>query len=655
MRKWPAVGLFILCLSPLARGADPQPYKVKLASTPDSALNAVLQGTSELISLRKTAPVGPFALIGRARSDINRLKTVLESYGYYQGNVTVKIDSLPLDDPTLGDELTNKPPKTDADVEVAFELGPQFHLGKVDLTGDVPPEAAAAVKLSPGAPAVAAQVLAAADRVRQVLAEDGYAFAKVDPPKAKENSAQQLINVTIHMEPGAKYRIGEIRLTGLKTINESYVRKRLLIRPGDQYKGSKIEEARRDLLAVGAFTQVTASVDPQPDASGQVPLTFKFRERKPHAVGLTGAYSSDLGVSLGVNWLKHEVTGNADSLTLSASIINLGGGTAANGIGYDLNGKYLIPDWKTRDQALQVQAAILKQSLDAYDQKAATAGVAVIRKLSSLWNVSAGLTLEQEQITQERPNDDTVAAELGCDPNAPDFRPDAPIKVRQCTYDYTLIGLPLNGSYNSTGLDSPLVDATHGVRASLTVTPTFSIGHKTSEFIITQLTAATYLDLQKFGWTHDPGRSVFAFRYLAGLAAGASQFSLPPDQRFYAGGSGTIRGYRFQAVGPDYFPDGNPVGGTAINAFTIEHRQRIGAALGFATFIDGGNVSDKLNPIHGQFRTGVGVGLRYYTALGPLRVDFAVPLQRRTTDSNGNKLPNPDDAFEVYIGLGQAF
>jgi translocation and assembly module TamA len=493
--------------------------------------------------------------------------------------------------------------------------------------------------------------LAAAARVRQVLAENGYAFAKVDPPKAKENSARRVLNVTLHMEPGAKYRIGEIRLTGLKTINESYIRKRLLIKPGDQYKGSAIETARRDLLAVGAFTQVTASVDPKPDATGQVPLTFKFRERKAHTVGLTGAYSSDLGVSLGVNWLKREITGNADSLTLAASVINLGGGTASNGIGYDLNGKYLIPDWKTRDQALQVQAAVLKQSLDAYDQKAATAGVAVIRKLSSLWNVSAGLTLEQEQIIQEAPPDPTVAAELGCKANAPVFRPDAPVQVPRCTYDYTLIGLPLSATYNTTGLDSPLVDATHGVRASLTVTPTFSIGHTTSEFVVTQLTAATYLDLQHFGWTHDPGRSVLAFRYLAGLAAGASQFSLPPDQRFYAGGSGTIRGYRFQSVGPDRFADGNPIGGTSINAFTIEHRQRIGAALGFATFIDGGNVSDKLDPLHGQLKVGVGVGLRYYTALGPLRVDFAVPLQRRS----GKDVVNPDDSFEVYIGLGQAF
>src|SRR5262249_35076838 len=153
-----------------------------------------------------------------------------------------------------------------------------------------------------------------------------------------------------------------------------------------------------------------------------------------------------------------------------------------------------------------------------------------------------------------------------------------------------------------------------------------------------------YFDLQHLGLSHDPGRSVLALRALGGLAAGASQFSLPPDQHFYAGGSGTIRGYRYQSVGPT-FPDGNPIGGTAINAGTIEFRQRVGAALGFATFVDAGNVSRNLNPLKGDLKVGVGVGVRYYTALGPLRVDLAFPLQRRS----GRGVANPDDAFEIYI------
>jgi translocation and assembly module TamA len=638
----------LLLISPIARGADPQPYKVKLADTRDSALNDALQSTSELLSLRKSAPVGPFGLMGRAQNDIGRLKTVLESVGYYQGSVAIRIDSLPLDDPRLGEELTNKSAKDEASVEVSFTLGPQYHLGRIELTGDVPDKAAKSLQLSTGAPAVAADVLAAADRVRRTLADDGYAYAKVDPPHAKENSAERVLNVSIHVTPGERYRLGDIRLDGLKTINESYVRKRLLIRSGEQYKASEVEKARRDLLAVGVFTQVNVELPPHPDADGRVPLTFKFRERKSHAVGLTGAYSSDLGVSAGVNWLKREITGNADSLALSANVIDLGGGTASNGIGYDLNGKYSLPDWKTRDQTLQVELGALRQSLDAYDQKAVSTGVSVIRKLSQLWSVSAGFTAEREQIVQESPPDPVESGSVGCTTNiAP---PREGTSEPRCTYHYTLLGLPLGATYNTTGQASPLTDAIKGVRASLLLTPTLSLGRPSAKFLVTQLTAATYFDLQKLGLTRDAGRSVLALRALGGLAAGASQFSLPPDQRFYAGGSGTIRGYRYQSVGPP-FPDGKPIGGTAINAGTIEYRQRIGAALGFATFVDAGNVSQNLNPLKGNLKVGVGAGVRYYTALGPLRVDFAIPLQKRS----GPDVANPDDSFEVYIGLGQAF
>jgi len=643
-----ACGLVAASLAGVALGADLQPYTVSFTKTPDSALNTMLKGTSDLSNLRKSAPVGPFALIGRAQSDIARLQTVLQSFGYYQGTASITIDSLPLDDSGLGDELTRKPPKEEAKVAVAFTLGPLYHLGEIQLTGDAPPVAATALKLSTGSPAVAANVLAAADRVRQALGEDGYAFAKVDPPHAKENFSHHVLNVSIHVTPGGRYQLGEIRLQGLKTINESYVRRRLLLHSGDQYRASAIEAARRDLLAVGVFTQVSVTLDPAPDATGRIPVTFKFRERKPRTVGFTAAYSSDLGASVGVNWVKREITGNADSLTLSADVLNLGGGSASDGIGYDVNGKYLLPDWKIRDQSLQVNLGVLKQSLDAYDQKAVLTGVSVIRKLSQVWSISAGFAAEREQIIQEAPPDATESAAVGCTTSI------APPRVGttepRCTYDYTLLSVPLNGTFNTTGLDSPLADATHGVHASLTLTPTFSIGHPSAQFLITQLTASTYFDLHDLGLVSDGGRSVVAVRGLMGLAAGASQFDLPPDQRFYAGGSGTIRGYRYQSVGPE-FSDGNPIGGTAIDAVTIEFRQRIGTALGFAVFVDAANVSTSVNPISGALKVGVGAGLRYYTALGPLRIDLAVPVQRRT----GASVVNPDESFQIYIGLGQAF
>jgi translocation and assembly module TamA len=137
---------------------------------------------------------------------------------------------------------------------------------------------------------------------------------------------------------------------------------------------------------------------------------------------------------------------------------------------------------------------------------------------------------------------------------------------------------------------------------------------------------------------------------LVGVAGGANTFSLPPDQRFYAGGSGTIRGYRYQSVGP-LFPDGNPMGGRAINAGTVEYRQRVATSFGAVAFVDAGSVSTNLSPFNGKAQEGAGVGVRYYTPIGPLRVDVAVPIKKRPRTATFRG----DDAFEIYIGLGQAF
>jgi translocation and assembly module TamA len=172
---------------------------------------------------------------------------------------------------------------------------------------------------------------------------------------------------------------------------------------------------------------------------------------------------------------------------------------------------------------------------------------------------------------------------------------------------------------------------------------------------------------------------VLAARALAGQASGAGEFSLPPDQRFYGGGSGTIRGFRYQGVGPQFcvknavpvanqpcFTDGNPIGGTAIVAGSLEWRQRFAKNFGGAVFVDAGQVSASLKPLPSDFRVGVGMGVRYYTPIGPIRFDVAVPTGRKTGRNYTATNPNPppallhlgekgDDAFEIYIGLGQAF
>ncbi len=198
--------------------------------------------------------------------------------------------------------------------------------------------------------------------------------------------------------------------------------------------------------------------------------------------------------------------------------------------------------------------------------------------------------------------------------------------------------MPVTGVYDSTGLADPLSDPTKGGRATISITPTLAFGSKTQLFLVMQASGTMYFDIS------GDGRSVIATRALIGSIEGGSNFDLPPDQRLYAGGSGTVRGFRYQSIGP-YFPDGKPAVASSVDSVSLEYRQRLWSDYGFAAFVDAGQAGANSVPFNGGVEVGAGLGARYYTSIGAIRADVAVPVTRA---------PN-SDAFEIYIGIGQAF
>jgi translocation and assembly module TamA len=598
------------------------------------------------VSLRKSAPASPPGLILRARSDTVRLKTVLESYGYYQSAVTASIDGEPLVSADLVDKLTALPAGKDATVVVSYVAGPLYHLGKVTLEGDLPPDLRGLLDLHTGQPAVAADVINAGTRLLRALQDKGYAFAQVVGPIAYEQPQARELEVNYTVTTGKTARFGAIVVTGLQRTREESVRSRLGMHTGDPYSADAIDRARRNLLAMGVFGTVIVDTAKTPDPDGSVPVTFRVSERKRHAVVLDARYSTDLGGSGGVTWTDNNLFAHAEQLTVNASIINLNG-SATNGVGYDTGARLAIPEFLNPQQTLQFSLTAIKQPLLIYDQTAETAGITLTRNLSKIWSASAGFTATEDQIYQ--PQEQFVIGDLD-----------------RKTFYYTLFAVPLSLRYDSTDLSSPLLDPTHGMRAALTVSPTLSLGPPNATYVITQIRASAYLDLHDLSLT-DPGRTVIAVHGLYGYAQGAKVTDLPPDQRFYAGGSGSVRGYPFQSIGPQFsdpqyldttpqnaqtilgpgYSINTPIGGVAVDAGSVELRQRVGRNYGFALFVDAGRVGQTALPFSGQYAVGLGTGLRYYTPIGPLRLDIAFPT---------HLLPPPNNAhFELYIGLGQSF
>ena len=417
-----------------------------------------------------------------------------------------------------------------------------------------------------------------------------------------------MLALTFQVDTGPRLHLGALKFEGLKDVNEDFVRDALTIHSGDLYKPSAIESARKTLAELGVFSGVSVHAADHANADHTIDLTFDFQERPMHTVAFSAAYATDRGASGSASWSHHNLFGNAEQLNLKAAVTDIGG-TAASGIGYNLSAQFLKPRFVDPDQAFEADLAGVKQNLDAYNQTAETFGVYLRRKFSARWNGSAGATFAHDDVEQEN--------------------------TKRL---YQLLALPLSVTYDAVSPSDPLADPLSGYRATFSATPTLALGSSDLLFAILRAAGSAYFDLS------GDGRSVLALRAMAASIQGGSNLDVPPDQRLYAGGSATVRGFRYQSVGPR-FADKNPVGATSMDAGTIEFRQRITEDWGAALFADAGQASAESTPFNGKLNVGAGAGVRYYTPIGAIRADFAIPLTHY----------NNRDSFEIYIGLGQAF
>lgn len=587
-----------------AGAANPVPYTVQFAPTGDAELDSLLKQTASLVALQKKLPAAPFALIGRAQADQAQFAIVLHSLGYDAGQVDMRIDGLALDDPSLIDALNQAPANQPVTVQVMPHKGALFHLGMVAFN-TLPHDFAPPKSLRAGDAARAAPVLAARPAVLQALHNAGYAFATVSPPLAVADLRTDTLNVTYHVVPGPRVDIGEIAFAGLRRTDATWLRRHIGLRPGQRFSDTGIFAARDSLLSTGVFSSVTPVPEQQLSVNGAVPILFRVVEQKRHAVTIGGSYATDTGFTISSSWEDRNVFGHAETLTFSVAANGLGG-SGATSPGYDIKGVFTKPDYEIVGQTATATAEGLKESVTAYHRTALLAGGILSRPLTAYLTFSYGPGFIEESVTQEG-----------------------------IARNYVLVDVPLTLTYDTA--DSAL-EPTHGLNASVSLTPTKPVQGGASFFVIAQAYAATYLAVERNAF------GVLALRGQVGSIVGASQFQVPADERFYAGGTTTVRGYTYQTVGP-LFADDTPEGGLALDTGTIEFRQHITKSIGIVPFVDAGQVNTGSGPFQGNLSVGAGLGLRYYTGIGPIRADFAVPLKR--TAGSG--------AFQIYIGLGEAF
>ncbi len=603
------LALLALLAGPAQAQQEGLRYATRLAPTGEAALDEALAEASQLRALAEEAPVDAFGLVARAEAEPRRLEEVLRSEGYWAAEVAIRLDGTPLGTPGLGARLAEAASE-EVPVEVQVTPGPRYTLRRIALRPANPGDAAALSALpppegiAPGEPARAGPVLDAEAALLDRLRRAGHPLAAIADREVVVDHTAQAMDVAWTVSPGPRATFAMPEVTGVTQVNPRLVQRVAGRLEGEPFSPQRLERARRDLLALGAFDTVRARAGQRLDEAGRLPVTFAVSDRPRNAAGVTLAYETNYGPSGRVYYERRNLLGNAETLRVEAEVSRIGtSGTLAD-MNYRVGATFRRPGLFDGRTTFVLDASARLERLDAYDRDAIIATALFEHAVGERWLLRGGPSFETGRI--------------GRDGNLDPF---------------TLFGIVLGARYDST--DSVL-DPRTGIRADALVVPYADLAEG-GGFVRGLGTLRTYLDLT------GNGGSVIALRGTLGSLIGASR-DVPLDKRFYSGGGGSVRGYAFQSIGPRDAQN-RPLGGSSVVEGSVEIRQRVSGAIGMVGFLDAGSVGTSEVPDLSDLRLGAGLGLRYGTAIGPLRLDVGLPLNRQPGDSR----------YGVYVGLGQAF
>ncbi len=590
-RFLPMVALAAALVSGPAAYADLS-YRAEIVGAEDSDLSSLLNKVSELKTLEDKPPASEEALRRRADRDLGRLLDAAHSLGYWDADFSYEVD-------TSAER---------AKVTVTVKQGPLYHVASVKVLGPDGqplsiPQDEKKLPLKPGDPARTAPVVATETALVTAFGDGGHPFAKVENRRVEIDRGTQTMDVTYTLDPGPVMRFGPVAIAGLERLNPAYVEGRVRWQAGEIYDASKVEETRRRLIETGLFSTVQITPTPDPEHPGEARMTIEATERLHRTIGAGLAYNTSQGIGARAFWENRNLFGNAESLRLSAEV-----GQQID----EFRANFRRPDFLAIDQDFLATAEIANDTPVAYRSRRALATAGIERRVDRWLTGGLSLLAEKANVTQLA--------------NVPGMG----------TQRYELAGLP---AYLKLDQTDNLLDPSNGYRAQLSVTPahTFSGSHLT--FATNLLSGSTYWPLGS------EQRAILAGKLALGSLDGASLFQLPADQRIYAGGGGSIRPYGWQLAGP-LAPNKDPIGGRSSLVLNLEARVKITETIGIVPFIDAGSYYESPVPQLGRtLLYGGGVGLRYYTAFGPLRLDLATPLHKRSADS----------PIQLYISLGEAF
>lgn len=582
---------------------DPVAYTATLTMTgpADAELEAGLAGVSELLDKDARPPSGEAGLVARALSDFERLVGKLYAEGYYAGTVAIRVAGLSLEDAV---DATALPGPRPVPVDIAVRPGPRFAFGDIQLTGDPAPAPAATYGLVPGEVARSGRILRAEERIVADLKARGYPFASIDRREVIADHDTDTLDVRLTVATGKAARFGPVSVSGAQVTDPDFIVAQAQLPEGAPYTPAEIDRARTRLLDLGIFSSVLLVPAETVDADGRLPITIEVAERKRNVIGVGANWSSSEGFGVESYWRRRNLFGRGELLSLEGSVGRIGDNSLSD-LEYAARIAFEKPGAFGPQTRFLTSLEARQEIPDAYRSRNITADAFVVYDRSEQLSLKLGAEVQYASET------DAFGSER-----------------------YLLTGVIGEVAYDTR--DDKL-NPTEGLNALLFVEPAYDIkGGNAMLFTRGSVSAYQALD--------DAKRFVLAGRLAAGSIVAPSVRSIPAARRFFSGGGGSIRGYAYRNVGPRRA--GEVTGGRSFVEASAEVRMKATETIGLVGFVDAGNSYDAILPnFDNGVKIGVGAGVRYFTPVGPLRLDVAVPLD-----------PEKDDpAFAVYIGLSQAF
>lgn len=595
--------------------ADELRYGVKVEGIEEVATPLLKQRFSDLsvLDTNDGKPANAAQIDRRAREDADLLRTLLRGEGYYDAEVTTSIAN------EAGRVV----------VTLTAVPGTLYRFRDVDMAGvGAAGDKEAALRDAFGVTAndpVNADTIAAGEaKLRTQVGREGFAFGTVGEPEIVVDREAKTATLDIAVAPGSERRFGKVvmppRPEGQRYIfGPRHVQEIARFEPGDPYDAADLDDLRRALIQTGLVSNATVKPVEQTGSGadpGLVDIEVAMEPAPPRTIAGEIGYGTGEGARVEASWTHRNFFPPEGALTLRAVA-----GTReqlANII-------YRRNNFKGRDRVLTVQALAANLKRDAYEAKTLGLSAAFERQTNIFFQKKWTWSLGAELLATDERDVERVTG-----------------LPRRRTY---FIGA-LPGSLNYDGTDD-LLDPTRGFRLGGRLSPELSLRGKAFGYARVQLDASAY---QPFGSYQSPltgedtPRFVLAQRVRLGTIAGAPRDAIAPSRRYYAGGGGSVRGYGFQRIGPRDIND-DPIGGRSLAEFSLEARVRAFGNFGIVPFIDAGSISTSPLPTLKGLKVGAGIGVRYYSSFGPIRLDVGTPLNRGPGDSR----------IGVYVSLGQAF